>query len=71
MKHVKKFENHNSLEGFDLDILKRANQIIRSYADGNMSYIFNVLNEADVDYYGWNDIEVIIYYLENFDEDND
>lgn len=69
MKHLKNFENHNSLEGFDdIDILKKANSIIEYYQFGPAWVdIIKTLNEYDVDYDNMNDLEIIMYYLENYD----
>jgi len=69
MKHLKKFENHNSLEGFDdISILKYANSILKNYKDGPIwNDIIKTLNNEEIDYHFWSDIDILIYYLENYD----
>lgn len=70
---IKKYNEYNEKKDYvaydDIDILKRANEILKQYSE-NMSYIYTALNEDGVDYYNWNDLEVVIYYIENLEEND-
>ena len=70
---IKKYNEYNEKKDYvaydDIDILKRANEILKQYSE-NMSYIYTALNEDGVDYYNWNDLEVVIYYIENLEQDD-
>ena len=65
MKYLNLFENYES----DIKILKKAKQVMSSYKDTPAwNVVIETLNEADIDYFEWNDFDVLIYYLENYDE---
>jgi len=52
------FENKENI----ISVLKQVNFQL------NRNEIILWLNENDVDYFNWNDIEMIIYYLENCED---
>jgi hypothetical protein len=73
---IKKYNEYNENKDYeeivgydDIDVLKKANEIFKQYSE-NMSYIYTALNEDGVDYYNWNDLEVVIYYIENLEEND-
>lgn len=55
----------------NLNTLVQANTLLKQYKDGPMlNSIITRLNQDDVDYTNWTDLDIIIYYLENYaDED--
>lgn len=49
----------------DLELLKKANILLRQYRDTPVwNNIIEFLNERDIDYFNWNDSQVLEYYLQ-------
>ena len=49
-----------------LEILENANEIVKNIKDSSMWYtIIEKLNEDDVDYMEWSDIDIIIWGFKN------
>ncbi len=65
MKHIKKFENIHQDE---VSILIEANSIIKKYIDTPLwNDIIVYLNEHDINYMDWTDLDILIFYLKNID----
>jgi hypothetical protein len=51
-------------------IVKQVNSLlIRFKASGEWNTILERMNEQDVDYMHWTDLDIIIWYMENYPED--
>ena len=49
-----------------LEKLKEVNSLVKSIDESPLkNEIFLLLNEADIDYLTWTDLEIIIWYYEN------
>jgi hypothetical protein len=75
MKNIQKFEifsKYPHLKGYDsINILKQANEIVQYYKGKgfqSFNYIKSTLKNNNIDYSKWTDLEIIIYYLENYDD---
>jgi hypothetical protein len=67
MRYLSKFKLNESIS--EISDLKKANDILRRYINGpEWNEVLRYLNEEDVEYGNWTDIEILIYYLENRDK---
>ena len=64
-KSFKEYINEKSNWETNLDILKKSKVIVDSY-EPLMPEILRTLNNNDIEYTSWKDIDIIIYYLENY-----
>lgn len=54
-----------------ISVLKSANSILKFYKDSPIwNDVIRFINEKDVDYCTWNDIDILIYYLSNKPEED-
>lgn len=62
MKHLKLFENKDIND--EIEILKKAKSILSSYKESPaFSNILIDLDDNGIDYYNWDDFDIIMWYL--------
>jgi hypothetical protein len=56
----------------DLQKIREANSILKSYKDSPAwNIVIEYMNEQDVDYFTWNDLDVLEYYIQSQIDDMD
>ena len=62
---IKKFNQYiKESNGSEIEIIRSANGILKRYKDSPMwNQVILALNEGDIDYYNWSDLDMLDYYL--------